>query len=490
MLNALANFFSPEAGQSRRRWLNEQEQRLGNALSYYLGPAADPIQSAALLAGYMTPGADMMDASNAGRELFNAETPMDAATAAATAIAAGGMVLLPGNVGALREGFDQSVNALAAYDPTTVNIFAGPRAATADLNALARAQEMRQAANEGAQRWLDGGATDFDPGADYRTRIWNETGWFQGPDGNWRFEIDDSGRRVDIPGAATARGDEFFSEAEDFEMAQRIRARAERLNISTGDAIRSLEEQLGRPVTDRARVIAQADTMFPTDSLRAAADRLATQDPYADPFRMAEVMQHPGLFAAYPDLAHRQLTVGAPGMANFQAAYVPEDQSFFIQRWADRDNDFSLGHETQHYIQDLEGWAPGGNESTTVANRLRPIEAEMQRLSDAGGWQGFNDWYNQPGRMSQGSYNENLNAYAEANPDDAAFAQLVRLTREAANLRRLGAADYKRLAGEVEARAVQARRDMTPAERAATPPWASYDVSEDRQLILNWLAQQ
>ncbi len=126
MLNALANFFTPEAGQARRQWLNEQEQRVGNALAYYLGPAADPLQSAALLAGYMTPGADMMDASNAGRELFNAETPMDAATAAATAIAAGGMMLLPGNVGALREGFDQSVNALAAYDPTIARSMMGP----------------------------------------------------------------------------------------------------------------------------------------------------------------------------------------------------------------------------------------------------------------------------------------------------------------------------------------------------------------------------
>jgi len=153
MLNALANFFSPEAGQSRRRWLNEQEQRLGNALSYYLGPASDPLQSAALLAGYMTPGADMMDASNAGRELFNAETPMDAATAAATAIAAGGMVLLPGNVGALREGFDQSVNALAAYDPTTVNAF---RAYHGSPHTFDRFSMDRIGTGEGAQAYGHG----------------------------------------------------------------------------------------------------------------------------------------------------------------------------------------------------------------------------------------------------------------------------------------------------------------------------------------------
>ena len=35
---------------------------------------------------------------------------------------------------------------------------------------------------------------------------------------------------------------------------------------------------------------------------------------------------------------------------------------------------------------------------------------------------------------------------------------------------------YKRLAGEAEARAVQARRDLTPEQRRATIPLADYDV--------------
>ncbi len=136
----ILDFFSPEAGQSRRRWLNEQEKAFGDALAYYLGPAAGPVQSAGLLAGYMTPGADMMDASNAGRELFNADTPMDAATAAATAIAAGGMMLLPGNVGALREGFDQSVNALAAYDPVLARSGFGPTSAADEIQSALSAR--------------------------------------------------------------------------------------------------------------------------------------------------------------------------------------------------------------------------------------------------------------------------------------------------------------------------------------------------------------
>jgi hypothetical protein len=61
-------------------------------------------------------------------------------------------------------------------------IFGGRLAQTADHAKLARAEEMHAA------------------GADPRA-IWNETGWFQGPDGHWRFEINDreSSFRKDWP---------------------------------------------------------------------------------------------------------------------------------------------------------------------------------------------------------------------------------------------------------------------------------------------------
>ena len=42
---------------------------------------------------------------------------------------------------------------------------------------------------------------------------------------------------------------------------------------------------------------------------------------------------------------------------------------------------------------------------------------------------------------------------------------------------------YYKFAGEVEARNVQQRLTMTPEERAATPPWETEDVPEDRQIV-------
>lgn len=56
---------------------------------------------------------------------------------------------------------------------STLAMFLGPAAKTADLKALVRAQTRTAAGVP-------------------REQVWKEDGWFKGPDGKWRFEIDDS----------------------------------------------------------------------------------------------------------------------------------------------------------------------------------------------------------------------------------------------------------------------------------------------------------
>lgn len=63
---------------------------------------------------------------------------------------------------------------LLDYDPNTTRMFLGPSAANADLGALEKARQL-----SASRRSPD--------------EIWNETGWFKGADGKWRFEIDDTG---------------------------------------------------------------------------------------------------------------------------------------------------------------------------------------------------------------------------------------------------------------------------------------------------------
>lgn len=120
-----------------------------------------------------------------------------------------------GNVGrALARAAETGLNALGAVTGipglkltgpaageamSSARIFAGPMAKTADHAALARAQEMQA-----------GGADRVD--------IWRETGWFQGPEGKWRFEIPDNEARMtpaaeqafNTPGGAYSPMGEFL----------------------------------------------------------------------------------------------------------------------------------------------------------------------------------------------------------------------------------------------------------------------------------------
>lgn len=61
----------------------------------------------------------------------------------------------------------------------SVNTFAGAKAVRADAGKLDDAMKLSY-----------GGASEAD--------IWKKTGWFKGDDGKWRFEVDDSGARINI----------------------------------------------------------------------------------------------------------------------------------------------------------------------------------------------------------------------------------------------------------------------------------------------------
>lgn len=70
-----------------------------------------------------------------------------------------------------------ALGALPFVPPATA-IFAGALAKTAKLDKKALAEGMEAAGRS-------------------RDDIWKETGWFKGPEGKWKFEIDDSGARLD-----------------------------------------------------------------------------------------------------------------------------------------------------------------------------------------------------------------------------------------------------------------------------------------------------
>jgi hypothetical protein len=262
--------------------------------------------------------------------------------------------------------------------PGAAGIFGGRLAQTADHAALARAEKMH----------AEGAAPQ---------QIHAETGWFQGADGKWRFEIND--KNADFPAG------------------------------------------------------------YPTDRNIAAS---------------VGAFEHPELYKAYPDLAKSDLNVlplegfngsyRAPSPATPGDLIPPPREAINLNQTPDRLQARStMLHELQHAVQQREGFSPGSNPDAWryVA---QPVE-DARKLIELGSPYEFTKAV---GRQ----------------PHPAARELVARLTpEELAKVETDPYELYRRVAGEVEARNVQNRRDLSGAFRRLKYPRAGEDIPAEKQLI-------
>lgn len=142
----------------------------------------------------------------------------------------------------------------------------------------------------------------------------------------------------------------------------------------------------------------------------------------------------------------------------------------------------TLLHELQHGVQDLEGFAQGGSPVNAVSRLgYLPSKAVVQQgwmLSDLAKEFGSLDeaLKAMPAPLSGGEW-QDAAIYLAREPERLYEAQ-SRLNLAADPLEA-----YRHLAGEVEARNVQTRMNMTPAERRARPPWETEDVPRAQQIV-------
>lgn len=133
---------------------------------------------------------------------------------------------------------------------------------------------------------------------------------------------------------------------------------------------------------------------------------------------------HPALYNAYPELAETQLRI-FPGMSG--GSFSPDGVTVGTKRGLEAGRS-AAAHEFQHPIQQIEGWASGGN-------------PEMMRGLMGGG--------------------ELADLYSPRELNNA----------------------YRALAGETEARLTQARINMTMPERLQSYPLDMMDVPTAQQII-------
>lgn len=287
----------------------------------------------------------------------------------------------------------------------SMRVFAGRNSRTADLNALARAQELSARRRSPEE-------------------IWNETGWFKGVDNQWRYEIPDNNLSIDAP----------------------------------------------------------TETYF-TSGLTDIPEGL---------------IRHQALADAYPDQSYllRTNLISDPrrmSVENSLGSFSGSDGGLIelLNRGYDETRS-TAAHELQHFIQRNEGFSRGGNTINapvvqTLLNRdlgsrvqdalmrayntgnSRRLEQLKSAYSD---WE-VDTWVNALEEYPSSSYDE-ISRFVDG--------QVVYRQPDAAN-RTLTAENYLNNAGEVEARTVQRRLNLTPEERAARPPWLDEPVPRDQQII-------
>jgi hypothetical protein len=227
------------------------------------------------------------------------------------------------------EQIKSAIGNRGTFDPANPDIrfsFAGPLARTADTRLLAEASQR-----------LEAGAN--------AEEVRQDTGWFKGVDGKWRYEINDAD--------ASLKLDEFAQE-------------------------------VSKP--------------------------------------LAELLDHPALFAAYPALRFVSATVNIDPVEKGRGRMAASGGRITVTAPTRAEALSILLHEVQHGIQTMEGFARGGGRS------------EFARELPGGGFDnGFDG--------------------------------------------------YRRLAGEAEARNTQARQGLNDAARRAFPPGMTADVPDAEVIV-------
>lgn len=261
----------------------------------------------------------------------------------------------------------------SGLQPATI---AGIRAATANLSALEQAKRMS----------LKGVGRDD---------ILSETGWWRGPDNQWRFEISDQGATV---------------------------------NQGVGSGA-----------------------------------------------RLDAVLNHPELHAAYPELAKVSVQT-QPGRGGFYRV-GDGDPLISVNEKLPKG---PLLHETQHAIQDIEGFERGGS---IMGSTARPEfqEAMQKRIKSVTTPLSYEEYANLAwdGEKSAASLADYNNSYLKTVPKSVDLYSDLGKTIQQEAAREV----YMRLHGEVEARAVESRMNHDAQSRRDAGPWWSYDIPESQHIV-------
>ncbi len=266
--------------------------------------------------------------------------------------------------------------------------------------------------------------------------------------------------------------------------------------------------------------------VFNTLTMSGALDRMKS----GKVLKLSDIMDHAALFEAYPDAGDIPFFPIGGGIVN--ASFRQLDGKPMITATValtgnqiSEDSRTAILHEVQHYIQSREGFARGGSANNLVTAAdiadaakfrdahlgLKKYKKQLQGLADAlaeerskkknmlgfGGPDGKaidsieaqvakitesvnSVWEYQQKNLSIDKDSTRASLLSAINRVDDTLGSSWVTTNRNKGLDML----YRSLAGEIEARDVQARANLTPEQLAATEPYSSENIAPEDSIVL------
>jgi len=472
-LSAIPGTLSPE--QNRQRLADEREAMKAYKASMKPGDALDYARAPLQLFSNATAGmvAEMLGKGKQFEEKYGympkTKAEMDAVEAMIAVMSPGleamdylkiPPIIGPNTptIGAAMQGVDRAAARLTADQAARAAANAGQavkKAATSDDMAYA-IENLAQKAGFGPKQIMMGpmSKTWRKADADLAVKmegegrsandIWRKTGTFRAPDGRLRQEIPDIDMRY------------------------------------TGNAVERKQYENAKKRYEQAK--AKATT---TEELNDANDywnRTKTNAIFNLTGKAPDFVNHPELFAAYPELAKYSFKQLEPTNSLFtapetvQGFYRPIDKRITINTDAPYKRSTAL-HELQHAIQEIEGWQ-GGSSPDYVAAKMAERDVAKKEAKE------IQDRIDNMKAMDPVLYEDLIKN------EESALGARKYLLNQTEPLE--GATDpydvYKKMSGEEEARMVQARRDYDERSRRDSLPIWNYETPPSEQITKDFAA--
>ena len=314
-------------------------------------------------------------------------------------------------------------------------------------------------------------------------KIKQATGWERGADGKWRYEV------------------------EDFEIDPKGLARKNRLwsNLSWGKEYDALSDKL----FDGVELTEEEAARF--DELSEKAEELRATYEANDVRYLDDYVKDENLFKTYPELKQIRVEIYNAPTSNTGATHYGSQNLIRVNEFVLDRADFRsiLAHEVQHAVQSIEGFARGGNSMT-----YRKYLDALKEKRDA--WSMIEEFADKREELGEDAsqmdvYNALVNEYhsdgfefgdgfiPSRNAFDKGFNLWVRgydkegyedaYNEYQSLIEKFGLGGendrYNELSGEVEARNVQSRMNMTPEKRRNTLASETEDVAREDQIFIN-----